>query len=250
MTETARKNRFGDVERALEDVRGSRLLINRLDEWLFQEIAPDLGRRVIEIGCGHGNFTELFLGGDLDTLWTTDLSDTSVNAVRDRFGGDSRFHASVYDVCDPVPPEIRDLHADTVFSLNVLEHIEDDVQALRNMSRMLVSGGKAIIIIPAHEWAYGSMDSSIGHFRRYTRYSIREKMEGCGFAVERQFYLNALGLLGWFLNGRVLKKEVPPTGQLRLFNRLVPLLKAAERTIRPPVGISVVTVARVKAGGL
>lgn len=231
------------MKQALAEVRSSRLLINRLDEWLFDEIKPDLGRRIIEIGCGHGNFTEFFLSCDNDLVFTTDIDPESVDNVLRRYGTDTRLTAKVHNVCDPVSVEIRDARADTVFSLNVLEHIEDDRLALANIAGMLVPGGKAIIIVPAHDWAYGTMDKSIGHYRRYTKKSIRERMQEAGFGVERQSYMNLLGLLGWFVNARILRKQIPPNGQLRLFNKLVPAIRTFERALPPPAGISVLTVA-------
>jgi hypothetical protein len=88
------------------------------------------------------------------------------------------------------------------------------------------------------------MDRAIGHYRRYTKASARQLFRRLGFRVEKQKYVNVLGALGWFVNGRILKQQVPPTNQLRLLNRIVPVLRFLENTLPPPVGISLLTVAR------
>lgn len=231
-----------EMVEALEEVRQSRLLINRLDSWLYEEIKPHLGRRVMEIGCGLGNFTRHML--DRDLVIASDFEPSSVEVVREQFASHGQVQPRVYDICNRADDQLRQLKVDTIFSINVLEHIENDQQAMANMADILCDGGRAILIVPAHQWAYGTMDSSIGHFRRYTKRSIRQKLEQAGFLVEEQFYLNVLGLLGWFVGSRIYKHTVPPRGQLSLFNKLVPLIKMVERCVRPPVGLSVVSVAR------
>jgi hypothetical protein len=69
-------------------------------------------------------------------------------------------------------------------------------------------------------------------------------LEGVGLTVEEQYYLNLLGALGWFFNGRILKQTIPPREQLAWFNRLVPLLRVAEHLVRPPFGTSLLSIAR------
>ncbi len=230
-----------EMVEALEEVRQSRLLINRLDAWLYEEIKPYLGRRVMEIGCGLGNFTAHLL--DRDLVIASDFEPTSVTAVRKQFASHRHVLPRVYDICSPVDDQLRQLNVDSIFSINVLEHIQDDQLAMNNMADILCDEGRVVLIVPAHQWAYGTMDSSIGHFRRYTKKSVRTKLQRAGFVIDKQYYLNVLGLLGWFVGSRIYKHTVPPRGQLSVFNKLVPLIKSVERCVRPPVGLSVVSIA-------
>jgi SAM-dependent methyltransferase len=225
----------------LEEVRRGRLLIARCDTWLFEEIRPHLGRRVLEVGCGHGNLTQHLL--DRDLVVAIDVEPSSVEIVRAKFRGCHNVLAYTHDICDEAVQALAAHAIDTVVSLNVLEHIEDDTLALVNMGRILLPGGTLVLIVPAFGWLYGTMDAAIGHFRRYTKMSIVAKLKQAGFAVSPLYYMNALGALGWFVNGRVLRQEVPPSGQLRWFNRLVPLVATVERLLRPPLGISLVSIA-------
>lgn len=228
-------------EAALQRVREDRLLIDEVDVWLYEEIEPYLGRRLLEIGCGMGNFVghltdrELYLG--------TDVSADSVAHVRDSYRDCSSVKALVVDAADDAFLALSQYRIDTVFSLNVFEHIDDHVRAMRNVFQVLQPGGRLILVVPAHGWLYGAIDRAIGHYRRYDKDAMAELLDSVGFVPVKQKYINALGALGWFVSGRLFRNATPPSGQLRVFNRLVPLLKAFERAIPVPFGISLMTVA-------
>lgn len=233
------------IDLALDEVRHSRLLIDRLDAWLYSEISPYMGDRVLDVGCGLGNLLRHLL--DRELVIGIDLHASSVEAVKREFDACQHVKAFVQDITDDSALALAGYRFDTIVSLNVLEHIRDDASALSNMFEILSPGGILVLIVPAHRWLYGSMDSSIGHFRRYDKNRLAAKLTEVGFSVERQYYLNCLGSLGWFVNGRVLRREVPPRGQLRLFNWVVPLVQAMEHVMHPPVGLSLVSVSRRRA---
>jgi SAM-dependent methyltransferase len=228
-------------EAALQKVREDRLLIDQVDLWLYEEIAPYLGRRILEIGCGMGNFArhltdrELYVG--------TDISADSVAHLRRAYQDHANVKALVVDVLDDAFLHLSDHRLDTVFSLNVLEHVEDDVQALRNVFHVLQPAGHLILLVPAHTRLYGTIDRAIGHHRRYDKSDVERLLRQTGFVPLKQKYINALGALGWLASGRLFRNQTPPSNQLRLFNHLVPLLKTIERAIPPPFGISLMTVA-------
>jgi SAM-dependent methyltransferase len=228
---------------ALQAVREGRLLIDRYDAWLFEEFKPYLGRRIIEIGCGLGNLTRHFL--DCDLAVGIDTSDHSVAEVQRRYAGHANVEAFDLSITDPQVLALMEKRFDTAVSLNVFEHIEDDELALRHTWHLLQPGaGTLILIVPAHPWLYGTMDRSIGHYRRYTKSTLGRKLERLGFRVLHQKYINALGALGWLVNGRILRRTVPPTGQLQTFNALVPSLQRLESLLPPPFGISLLAIAK------
>lgn len=226
----------------LEEVRRSRQLIDLLDAWLYDEIEPYIGQRVMEVGSGHGNFIRHFLTREL--VVATEIAPSSVRLLSNKFAQYPNIRPQLYDICTPVAEDLRSMNIDTIVSLNVLEHIEDDLGAMCHMAEILKDGGRVVLIVPAHQWLYGTMDSPIGHFRRYSKQTMANKLQKAGFTVEKQFYLNLLGVLGWFVNGRLLKQKVPPRGQLQVFNKIVPIIRWVEQKFRPPVGLSLVTVAR------
>ena len=81
-----------------------------------------------------------------------------------------------------------DYQADTVVCMNVLEHVENDLLALKHMQHVLVPGGKAILLLPAFDALYGPIDRNLGHFRRYSKRSWIDTAEQAGFSVSRVRY--------------------------------------------------------------
>lgn len=229
-------------EASLQTVRETRLLIDKYDSWLFDEFKPFVGQRILEVGCGLGNLISHFT--DRELAVGIEPSDETVSDVRKRFGGHSNLSFYSMSITEPAVLALTHYGFDTAVSLNVFEHIEDDVCAMRHTRELLQPGGKFILIVPSHKWLYGKMDSTIGHYRRYDKQGMQEKMAQVGFKVLVQKYVNVAGALGWLVNGRVLRRSVPPTGQLRTFNALVPFLRKVESSFVTPVGISLMTVAQ------
>lgn len=221
-------------ECALQQVRERRLLINRLDAWIFRQLETFTGQRVLEIGCGVGNMAP-YLRGRAE-VFGIDVSEEAVAAYRS-----AGFPARV---CDATSEGVLDLgRFDTVLSVNVLEHIEDDRKCLDRCYTVLEPGGTIILVVPAHQFLYGTMDRPIGHWRRYGVRDLSQKLTEAGFEVVQARTINPLGALGWYVNGRILRRNVPPVGQLRLFNAMYPLMVAADR-LRLPFGLSVLAVGR------
>ena len=123
---------------------------------------------------------------------------------------------------------------DTVICLNVVEHLEDDVQALRNIRASLQKNGRAIILVPNGPGLYGSLDRVLGHYRRYTQEQLREVCEQAGFRVEKMLKFNRIGAPGWWWNGRVLKEKTFGFWQIKLLNTLLPVVRPIDRFLPFP----------------
>jgi hypothetical protein len=100
--------------------------------------------------------------------------------------------------------------------------------------------------VPAFPFAMSPVDIATGHVRRYTKKSMRNALTEAGLTIERLEYLNALGLIGYYLATsvfRLIPKEGP---MVKLYDQFVlPVTRAAERVMKPPFGQSVYAVARV-----
>jgi SAM-dependent methyltransferase len=125
----------------------------------------------------------------------------------------------------------------------VLEHIKDEHAALRNMHAVLKPGGSLVLVVPAGRWLHGSMDRVLGHWRRYSKKGLVEQLAREGFVVETAFSMNKPGVLGWWMNGKVLGRKTLGKLQMKLFNVLVPLFRLADPLL-PWTGLSLVVVAR------
>lgn len=91
------------------------------------------------------------------------------------------------------PGELADASIDFLYSLNVLEHIDDDVAALTALAPKLRSGGRCLFYVPAFPVLFSAMDRLVGHHRRYTAASLTRSLESAGLRVGRVEYADSLG---------------------------------------------------------
>jgi len=212
------------------------------NEWIASRFRPFAGERLLDAGSALGNVTRFFL--DRELVIGLDVTEEFTREISARFADHQNFRTVVHDLGDPFPPELRAEEIDTVLCVNVLEHVEDHEGALRNMHELLVPGGRLLLLVPALPSLFGTLDEADHHFRRYTRASLAAAVSGAGFAIERIAYTNPVGMLGWFVNGKILRRRLVPRGHYRLYNRLVPVLGAIERVLPPPLGLSLICIAR------
>ncbi|MFQ5719809.1 MAG: glycosyltransferase [Acidobacteriota bacterium] len=214
---------------------------DQYSRFLAREIAPHVGRRILEVGSGLGSISGHLAVRDL--LVVSDISESYLDLLRHRLAGSRRVKVVHYDLAGGDRPDLQEMELDTIICVNVLEHVENDEAALRGLTRLLVPGGHLILLVPAHQVLYSNLDRNLDHFRRYSRARLLDLIERSGLSVERAYHLNVLGALGWWLNGRVLRRRVLPGNQLRAFSFLIPFL-AMERWVRPPCGLSLMVIAR------
>ena len=212
------------------------------NNWMYEIIAPYIGRRILEVGSGIGNLSAQMLDAGAKHLVLTDMDEWYRARLRERFGGNPSVRVDSLMLPDPTAAErFAADRLDTVVALNVVEHIEDDIGALRTMRNMLVPGGRLVILVPAMPAIYGEMDRELGHFRRYGKASLDEAFRTAGFRVDRMLWWNRVGVAGWWFNGRVRKVARIPIDQLKRFDGLVPMLKL-ERFLPLPFGQSLIAV--------
>lgn len=215
--------------------------LDRYNSFLFEQIRPAIGQRVLEVGAGTGNLTQYLRGRD--RVVATDIDPQYVELLGRRFEHHSNVDVAVFDLGAEVPAHVAQQRFDTIICLNVLEHVADDRGALARLRELLDPGGRLVLLVPAHRSLYGTIDEAIGHHRRYEREALVSLLGDVGFEVEEYKHVNAASIPGWLLNGRVLKRRSVPGMQARLADRLVPLYRF-ERRIGLPFGLSIIAVAR------
>jgi SAM-dependent methyltransferase len=217
------------------------------NRWQFSRIAPYLGRRVCEVGAGIGNMSSLMAEKGLELLVLTDTNPSYRGTLQDRFAS---FPEVVVDQLtlpdDSARIRFQRYQLDTVVALNVIEHITDDIDALKTMAAMLRPGGRAVVLVPAFQKLFGSLDHELGHIRRYTRSGLSQRMSEAGFKIERAYYFNLVGTFGWWVNARLRKVPRIQVEQLRYFDTLVPILRLEDR-VPLPFGQSVIAIGAVGA---
>lgn len=108
-----------------------------------------------------------------------------------------------------------------VYTSNVLEHIEDDMAALGQLRDVMLPGGMIAIYVPACMAIYSALDRKIGHFRRYGRAELRQKLLDSGFCIDLIEYRDCAGFLAWWLSSRLAGAETAAIspGMLRCYDR-------------------------------
>jgi SAM-dependent methyltransferase len=209
--------------------------------WQYDLIAPYLGRRILEVGCGIGNFTQYL--AERGQVHGIDVEAACVEEFRRRFAARPQLTAEVVDVLGPDFDALAARRFDTVVCLNVLEHIRDDAEALRRFHGVLQPGGRVLLMVPAFQSLYGPIDERLGHYRRYTRRSLTEVAAAKGFRVRAARYFNCVGGIGWWINAKVLPRREQSAGQIAVFDSIVvPVMSMVERFLPLPFGQSVLGV--------
>ena len=204
--------------------------------WQSRLVLPELGRRVVEIGCGIGNFTERLL--DRELVVAVDIEQACVEQLESRFPQRRNLRTVALDAGQGLE-ELARFHPDSCVCLNVLEHIDDDLGTLRGMASILPRAGVAVLIVPAFQALYGPIDRNLGHERRYSRPQMRRIATAAGLEIRKMHYLNFPGFFAWWINAHVLKREAQSAGQIDIFDRFfVPVIAAAEKVAHPPFGQS------------
>ncbi|MDQ3887123.1 MAG: class I SAM-dependent methyltransferase [Actinomycetota bacterium] len=204
-------------------------------------IAPHCGRSVLEAGAGLGEFAETLHG--LDRLVVSDIDPEAVAVLRRRFADRPEVQVAQIDVERGL---VLDKPVDTVITINTLEHIEDDVEALRSLARLVAPGGNIIAFVPGYEQLYGDFDRKVGHVRRYTPSTLRAGFIAAGLQPTEVRPVNVLGGLAWWAAVRCGGSGSPSSRLVSVYDRvLVPVTRTLERVVRIPFGQSILGVAQV-----
>lgn len=218
---------------------------DKFNRWMYEVISPFCSDETLEVGGGIGNISQCFLDAGKN-LTVTELQEEYCQVIRDKFGTHKCLNQVIrMNIVDQdFDDKYQELFGkfDAVFALNVVEHIEDDVLAIANCKKLLKENGNLIILVPAFQSLYNSFDKSLGHFKRYKKKSLIELFQKNDLKVIHKQYFNFVGTLGWWVSGKIMKKEVVPEGQMKLYNFFVPIIKLIDIFTKGFVGLSVIVV--------
>ncbi len=192
------------------------------------------GEKVVDFGAGIGTFAKTIAG-----------TGHAVHCIEP----DLRQLARILESGLPASPDLagfEDRSVDLLYTLNVLEHIENDVGVLQTCHQKIKPGGRILIYVPAFQILYSSMDKNVGHIRRYTRAELAEKVRLAGFDVVRNEYVDSAGFLASLLF-KVFGNDSGTLhrGALITYDRyLFPLSRLADRIFNQLFGKNVFLIAR------
>ena len=213
------------------------------NKWMAGTIDPWCNGEILEIGGGIGNLSLYFLE-KRKHLTITELKEEYCQVLRNRL----KDYPSLRGILEM---DIADLRFDekfghlfgkfdSVFALNVIEHIEERDQAGRNCRKLLKPWGTLVLLVPAFQDLYNRFDRELGHFLRFTQGHLSDLFEQNGFRVSHRQYFNAAGIAGWWFTGTILKRKMIPGGSMKVYNFLVPLFRILDYFTHKFVGLSVI----------
>jgi len=205
------------------------------------KIRPHLGKSVLEVGAGLGANTPFLLGPEQES-WLCLEPDSALT---------TQIPAALADlpergIVTTRTGTLRDLAAtevfDTILYIDVLEHIEDDLGEMRSALTHLQSGGKIVVLSPAHPWLFTEFDRALGHFRRYTRRSLMA-CTPAGATLVEIYALDSFGLMASVANKLLLHQSMPSAGQIAFWDGcLVPISRWTDPLFGFSLGKSLVGV--------
>jgi SAM-dependent methyltransferase len=207
--------------------------------YIQSKLRPYLVGDILEVGAGIGGTTQALNDGT-QRRWIC-LEPDSEFAKKIR----SLSHLRNCEVRVGMLPDIRAQEKfDAILYIDVLEHIAEDAAELGQAAQHLKANGVIIVLAPAFPWLYTQFDAAIGHFRRYTKNSLRA-IAPQGLREEKSIYLDAFGVLASAGNLLFLHAANASVGQMRFWdNYLVPLSRFMDRLLAFSLGRSVLQVWR------
>lgn len=215
--------------------------------WMFNTIRPFCTGKILEIGSGIGNISSFFIN-DNQEISLSELRQNYIHILQEKFSSRPNVNNIFQmDIIDPGFDNKFQKHFgtyDSIYALNIIEHIENDLQGIANCIKLLKPGGHLVILVPAYQYLHNTFDEGLMHYRRYTKQSLKHIMVKNDLDVIHQQYFNLVGILGWWINGTLLRKKIIPSGQMKLYNSLVPMFKFIDRITCNTMGLSLISVGK------
>ncbi|HEU0036491.1 MAG TPA: methyltransferase domain-containing protein [Kofleriaceae bacterium] len=218
--------------------------IPNYQDWILGHFRAHLRGRVLEVGAGVGTLSARYRDA-ARSLVLLEPASNLIDALAARFGDDPGVVVLGKPLGDAIAAgELSDRSFDAIVLVNVLEHVDDDVGMLHALHRLLVPGGALLLFVPALPWIFGSLDTLVGHRRRYVKAELRARVEAAGFAIDELRYFDALGVLPWYVTGRVLKARAFSERAARMYDTVgVPVGAWVEHRVAPPLGKNLLCIA-------
>jgi len=220
---------------------------HRYNNWIYEQVLPVLkGNDILEVGSGIGVFSEKIIQDMPHSHITlTDVSPDYLIELENKFCTGNNKNNNNISVRKLDLNNEEDYNKigyemfDTIVAMNVLEHLQDDEFVLQQLYRLLKKEGILILLVPAYKPLYNIIDAGVGHFRRYSKDELEGKVRNAHFNIERMFYFNMLGIIGWYLNGNVAGKNIISTHASQIFDNIVPIMRTLEKSMGRRIGLSI-----------
>lgn len=223
---------------------------DRYLKWNLSFFPIEKNKRILDLGCGPGMYFYEFMAYTPSLYIAIDFDSVHIDAMNSLFNGFPNCSAIKLDLTNTqTVSALKKYSFDYVVCFDVLEHIDDDAKAVKNIYDIMKTcqASNLFLRVPALNYIYGSNDKTIGHCRRYSAASLRALLEKCSFQVKTMRYQNLLGIVPWILNGRVLRRPITVSVlEWSSFDYMVPALRRIEKMISLPIGLSINCICTIK----
>ena len=217
----------------------------RLNFWIGKTLRPFIGDRVLEVGAGIATLTNQFIPREFYVA--ADSNPHCLRYLQSFSFGKPYLQVLHMDPGDPEHFDGLQEKFDTALVVNVLDRVVDDQGVLKNVWSTLQPGGRALVFVAQNPKLFGELDKALGRKQRYTRAKLEQSLVAAGFQIEKIFDFNRISVPGWWLNGRLLKKDRISRLQLKAVDILMPLLTRIDR-FYPWKGLSLIGIAKKVQG--
>ena len=214
----------------------------KFTDWMYSEIKPNISGSILEIGSGIGTYSQKIIKGyKKNKIILSDIDSKFIKNLKNKYKSKKNIEVIKLDI--EKTNKLNNKGVNTIVALNVLEHINDDIKALNNLYEYLAPQGKAIILVPAHKKLYNCIDKAVGHYRRYSKKELINKINKTKFKIKEIKYFNFISIFGWYINGNILKKAIINKDATKLLNWGVPVFKFIDKNIiLNKIGISLIVI--------
>lgn len=221
---------------------------DKFNRWMYETIRPFLKGRILEIGSGIGNISKYALAEKLP-LTLSDINPLYQQILQEKFNSFPTLEGILS--IDLIHPQFEKVYAelqhqfDSIFLLNVIEHVADDNIAIQNCKFLLKSSGNLVVLAPAYQWLFCRFDKELGHYRRYTAKRMAALLTRQDLDVKHKQYFNFAGISGWLIFGKLFRKKLLG-GEMNVFNDLVPIVRFIDKLLFRTAGLSIIVTATKK----
>jgi ubiquinone/menaquinone biosynthesis C-methylase UbiE len=212
--------------------------------WMYSLVRDGLKGTVVELGAGAGYMIR-FYQKEVDQVIAVDYNAKLLHSLRCKYNSNRVEPVSV-DLKEDWT-NLKNACCDTVVALDVLEHFDDDKEFLLKVKKILKPEGQVIIKVPAQSALFSEVDVASGHFRRYDVNELKNLLEGLGFCVVRQQYMNSLGAFIYKFkksNKNNFSRTFSPW-ILKAANVLMPVIALIDKLI-PLKGLSIIGIYKLQ----
>jgi len=191
-----------------------------------------------------GDFSEFIMEANIDHLLAFEPSKKMYQSLEKKFEANNQVDTICGFFDGKSIPQRGNL--DSICYVNVLEHIEDDDTTLSNAYKALAPKGHILIFVPALAFLFSEQDEIVGHFRRYSKRGLLEKVTHAGFQIKKINYFDMFGIIPWYLAFVLLKQKAKPSNVSIYDKIVVPIAKRIEQLVTPPIGKNLLLVGQKK----